>query len=134
VARRSLAAKQQLERLRERSQFGSGPKTSRSPSFKEQNMVAHTNRMNEQFREAMERPTEMVREYPLASMLLMFGVGLGVGVVVSSAICSSLTEEESHSITKSMSHVTDKVRHQVYDALSSVLSPSMLKQLQSYVS
>ena len=40
-------------------------------------MVAQSNRMNDQFREAMERPAELVKEYPLASMLLMFGMGLG---------------------------------------------------------
>ena len=52
-------------------------------------MVAQANRMNEQFREAIERPAELVKEYPLASMLLMFGMGLGVGVILSQTISSS---------------------------------------------
>jgi hypothetical protein len=90
-------------------------------------MVAQTNRMNEQFREAIERPGELVKEYPLASMLLMFGVGLGVGVVVSSAICSSLAEMDVHEST-----MAEKLKKQVYDALSNVLSPSTLRQIQSY--
>jgi len=90
-------------------------------------MVAQANRMNEQFREAMERPGEMVKEYPLASMLLMFGVGLGVGVVVSSALCSSLAEMTEHEVTMS-----EKLKKQVYDALGHVLSPSTLRQIQSY--
>jgi hypothetical protein len=94
-------------------------------------MVAQSNRMkNDQFREAMEtmqQPAELVREYPLASMLLMFGMGLGVGVVVSQAICGSLMESEPE-----VASMTDKVRRQVYDALSHVISPSMLKQIQSY--
>jgi uncharacterized membrane protein SpoIIM required for sporulation len=93
-------------------------------------MVAQTNRMNDQFREAMQavqQPAELVREYPLASMLLMFGMGLGVGVVVSQAVCSSLAEMEPET-----SSMTDKVRRQVYDALSNVVSPSILKQIQSY--
>jgi fructoselysine-6-P-deglycase FrlB-like protein len=90
-------------------------------------MVAQTNRMNEQFREAIERPAELVKEYPLASMLLMFGMGLGVGVVVSSAICSSLTEMDVHEST-----MAEKLKKQVYDALSNVLSPSTLRQIQSY--
>jgi len=94
-------------------------------------MVAQSNRMNEQFRagmEAMQQPAELVKEYPLASMLLMFGMGLGVGVVVSQAICGSLMETAEPEV----SSMTDKVRRQVYDALSHVISPSMLKQIQSY--
>lgn len=90
-------------------------------------MVAQTNRMNEQFREAMHRPAEMVQEYPLASMLLMFGVGMGVGVVVSSAICSGLAEMNVHDST-----MTEKLKKQVYDALSNVISPETLRQIRSY--
>jgi len=90
-------------------------------------MVAQANRMNEHFREAMQQPAELVREYPLASMLLMFGMGLGVGVVVSSAICSGLEEMSGHEAT-----MAEKLKRQVYDALSNVISPSMLRQIQSY--
>ena len=90
-------------------------------------MVAQANRMNEQFREAIERPAELVKEYPLASMLLMFGMGLGVGVVVSSAICSGLAEMNEHEATMS-----EKLKKQIYDALGHVLPPSTLRQIQSY--
>jgi len=92
-------------------------------------MVAQTNRMNEQFREAIERPAEMVKEYPLASMLLMFGMGLGVGVIVSQTVCNSLIE-----MAEPDPSMTDKLRRQVYDALSHVLTPSMLRQVQNYTS
>ena len=89
-------------------------------------MVAYANRLNEQFQHAMERPTEMVREHPLPSMLLMFGLGLGVGVIVSQALAGGLFEHEPT--------MTEKMRKQVYDALSHVMSPSMLKQFQNYTS
>jgi len=92
-------------------------------------MVAQTNRMNKQFREAIERPAEMVKEYPLASMLLMFGMGLGVGVIVSQTVCNSLIE-----MAEPDPSMTDKLRRQVYDALSHVLTPSMLRQVQNYTS
>jgi len=92
-------------------------------------MVAQANRMNQQFREAMERPGELVKDYPLASMLLMFGMGLGVGVIVSQTICNSLLE-----MAEPEPSMTDKLRRQVYDALGHVLTPSMLKQVQSYTS
>jgi hypothetical protein len=90
-------------------------------------MVAQANRIHNQFHDAMERPAELVKEYPLASMLLMFGMGLGVGVVVSSAICSSLEEMTTHEST-----MAEKLKRQVYDALSHVISPSTLRQIQSY--
>jgi len=92
-------------------------------------MVAQQeHRFNDQFREAIERPVEMVKEYPLASMLLMFGMGLGVGVLVSQSLCSVLAEMAEEPT------MTEKVRKQVMDALSHVVSPATLRQIQSYTS
>jgi len=91
-------------------------------------MVAQSaNRVADQFRDAMERPVEMVKEHPLPSMLLMFGIGLGVGVVVSQAVCSTLVEAVEEPA------MTEKVRRQVFEALGHVMPPSMLKQFQHYV-
>ena len=90
-------------------------------------MVAQTNRVNHHFREAMAHPTEMVKDHPLPSMLLMFGLGMGVGVVVAQALCSGLMEDEPPTMS-------EKLRKQVFDAVSGVLPPSMLRQLQSYTS
>jgi hypothetical protein len=92
-------------------------------------MVAQQeHRFNDQFREAFERPVDMVKEYPLASMLLMFGMGLGVGVLVSHSL-SGLLAEMAEEPT-----MTEKVRRQVMDALSHVVSPSTLRQIQNYTS
>jgi len=90
-------------------------------------MVAQpVNRVSEQFRDAMERPVEMVKDHPLPSMLLMFGVGIGVGVLLSQAVCSTLMEAVEEPT------MTDKMKRQVFDALSHVMSPSMFKQFQQY--
>jgi hypothetical protein len=90
-------------------------------------MVAHqTHRFSDQFQGALERPTEMLKEYPLSSMLLMFGIGIGVGVVVAQTISSCVTE-----MTEDPT-MTEKVKRQAFDALSHVLTPSMMRQLQSY--
>ena len=90
-------------------------------------MVAQpVNRMADQFRDAMERPTELVKEHPLPSMLLMFGVGLGVGVLLSQAVCSTLMEAIEEPT------MTEKVKRQAFDALSHVMSPAMFKQFQHY--
>jgi len=92
-------------------------------------MVAHQrNRVKDEMWGAMERPTELVKEHPLPSMLLMFGLGIGVGVLVSQTLCSTLLESFEEPT------MTEKVRKQVYDAVSHVIPPSMLKQLQSYTS
>jgi len=94
---------------------------------KEYIMVAQpVNRVADQFREAMERPAEMVKEHPLPSMLLMFGIGLGVGVLLSQAVCSTLLEAVEEPT------MSEKMRRQAYDALSHVFPPSMLKQMQQY--
>jgi hypothetical protein len=90
-------------------------------------MVApQTHRFSDQFQGALERPAEVVQEYPMASMLLMFGIGLGVGVVVAQALSGTLAELAEEST------MTDKVKRQAFDAISHVLTPSMMKQLQSY--
>jgi hypothetical protein len=90
-------------------------------------MVAQpVNRMADQFREAMERPAEMVKDHPLPSMLLMFGVGIGVGVLLSQTVCSTLMEAIEEPT------MTEKMKRQVFDALSHVMSPSMYKQFQQY--
>jgi len=90
-------------------------------------MVAQpVNRVADQFRGAMERPVEMVKEHPLPSMLLMFGLGLGVGVVISQALCSTLMKAFEEPT------MTEKMKRQVFDAMSHVMSPSMLKQFQQY--
>jgi hypothetical protein len=90
-------------------------------------MVAQpVNRVSDQFREAMERPVEMVKEHPLPSMLLMFGIGLGVGVIVSQAVCGALMEAIEEPT------MTEKVKRQAFDAMSHIMSPAMFKQFQQY--
>jgi hypothetical protein len=91
-------------------------------------MVAQTNRMKDEFLHAMERPTELVHEYPVSSMLLMFGLGLGVGVIVSQTLLSGLAEALEEPT------MSDKVKRQLYDALSQVIPASTLRQIQSYTS
>lgn len=90
-------------------------------------MVAQpAHRFREQFQGALEHPTGMVREYPLSSMLVMFGLGLGVGVIVAQTVAcavSELAEEPT---------MTEKVKRQMADAFSHMISPQLLRQVQSY--
>lgn len=90
-------------------------------------MVAHQpHRFSDQFEGALQRPAEMMKDYPLSSMLLIFGIGIGVGVVIGQTISSSFNELTEEST------MTEKMGRQAYDALSHVLTPSMLKQLKQY--
>jgi len=84
-------------------------------------MVAHGVESNKshRVREALEKPVEVAREYPISSMLVVFGVGLGVGVLISQVACSSLT---------SMVHeptFSEKLSRQIYHAVNEVLPQSV---------
>jgi len=93
-------------------------------------MVSHqVNRLNEGFRETMERPVELVKDYPLSATMIAFGMGLGVGVLLSQTLCSSLMETFEPEPT-----MTERLKKQVYDAVSHVLTPSMMRQFQHYTS
>jgi hypothetical protein len=92
-------------------------------------MVAqHKNRISEEFWHSMDRPSELVREHPLPSMLLMFGVGLGVGVLVGQTLCGALADMAEQP------GMTERIKRQAFEALSHVVSPSMLRQLKDYTS
>jgi hypothetical protein len=91
-------------------------------------MVAQTNRVKDEFWHAMERPKEIVHEYPISSMLLMFGVGIGVGVIVSQTLLNGLAEALEEPT------MSEKMKRQLYDALGQVLPASAMRQLQSYTS
>ena len=56
---------------------------------------------------AATHPTEMVKEYPLSSMLVVFGVGMGVGVLVSQALIPSFHEPT----------MTERMGRQLYDSM-----------------
>ena len=92
-------------------------------------MVSHqVNRLNQGVRETMERPTELVKEYPLSATMIAFGMGLGVGVLISQTLCSTLVEA-----FEPEPNMTEKLRKQVYEAVNHVLSPAM-KQFHHYTS
>ena len=72
----------------------------------------------------LERPAELAREYPMSSMLVVFGLGLGVGVALSQVLCSSMAGSYFHEPT-----FTEKLSKQISDAVHQVLPDSMSRQL-----
>jgi hypothetical protein len=71
--------------------------------------------------EAMARPTEMVKEYPVSSMLVVFSVGLGVGLVLSQALLPSFHE----------STISERMGRQLYDSMSN-LTGAMKRGIEAY--
>jgi len=90
-------------------------------------MVAREmDQMNETFQHAIERPAEIVKDYPVSSMLVVFGVGLGVGLLLSQALCSSMLEPEPT--------MSERWQRQLMGAADRVLPASMSRQLHQYAS
>jgi hypothetical protein len=71
--------------------------------------------------EAMSRPKEMVEEYPISSMLLVFGVGMGLGVVLSQALIPSFHETT----------MTERMGRQLYDSMCNLTS-AVQRGIKSY--
>ena len=90
-------------------------------------MVAREmDRVNERFQHALERPQEVLQEYPVSSMLVMFGLGLGVGLLVSQALCSTMLEPEPT--------MTERWQRGLMHAADRVLPSGMSRQLHHYAS
>jgi len=71
----------------------------------------------------MAHPEELVSDYPFSSALLVFGVGLGVGIVLSQALCeSSMWQPESR---------TERWGRQMYDYLSNMVPESVSRRMPS---
>jgi len=71
-----------------------------------------TDRAIEAMGQAVARPTEMVKEYPMSSMMVVFGVGLGLGVVLSQAILPTFHEPT----------MSERMGQQLYDAMCNLTS------------
>jgi hypothetical protein len=78
-------------------------------------------RAMEAVNEAISRPKEMVQEYPVSSMLVVFSVGLGVGLVVSQALIPSFHE----------STMTERMGRQLYDSMCNLTS-AMKRGIEAY--
>jgi len=74
--------------------------------------------------QAIQQPREIVEQYPISSMLLVFGVGLGVGIVLSQTLCEPIARAWQPEPT-----MTEKLGRSMYEAMSSVLPESVLRRM-----
>jgi hypothetical protein len=88
-------------------------------------MVAHQMERNGvDLQHALDKPIEMAKEYPVSSMLVVFGVGLGVGVLLSQAVAHLPYAAAEPT-------VSERLAKQIYDAVSNAIPPSLAKQFHS---
>jgi hypothetical protein len=62
--------------------------------------------------EAMSRPREMVQDYPVSSMLVVFGIGMGIGVALSQAFVPAFHEPS----------MSERMGRQLYDGMCDLTS------------
>lgn len=62
--------------------------------------------------DAMSKPTEMVQEYPVSSMLVVFGIGMGIGVALSQALIPAFHEPT----------MSERMTRQLYDGMNDLTS------------
>jgi hypothetical protein len=91
-------------------------------------MVAHEGRqrISDSMYHAMEQPAEMVKEYPVSSMLLAFGLGLGVGVVIAQACAGPMMSYMHHEPT-----MTEKLSRQIYDVVANTMPQALSRHLHA---
>jgi len=79
------------------------------------------------FEEWTSAPGEFVQEYPASSILVAFGIGLGLGVIVGHSLSDSMTSTGSgrRSVERSM----ESFGRQVCEALRSSLPESVSRHL-----
>lgn len=90
---------------------------------KQESNMPNMRRMQEGVQEAMQQPMEMAREYPVSSMLVLFGVGLGVGVLLSQVACSAMHHEPTFS---------ERIGQQIHDAVNRVIPETVRSQLSRF--
>lgn len=73
---------------------------------------------------ALSQPTEMVQEHPLSSMLVVFGIGLGVGVLLSQAIAEPVMRAFAPEPS-----MMEKLGRQIYDTFQSAMPEALARRM-----
>lgn len=88
-------------------------------------------RGNSRMRSAAEpmraRPQQMVREHPLESALVVFGLGVGIGVVIGTALAGSLRE-----FREPAPSAAQRIGRQVLEAVSQSLPEAVARHLPRF--
>lgn len=71
----------------------------------------------------LNRPAEIVQEYPISTAMTVFGVGLGVGILLSLTVCDSLMRAVEPPPT-----MAERLSRQLYETLSHAVPDSMARR------
>jgi len=82
-------------------------------------MASHEMHRFEDLQHKMERPMELVKDYPMSTLMVAFTAGLGVGILIAQA-CIPDFEEPS---------MSDRLSRQIHDAVAKVIPRGMTRQL-----
>ncbi len=80
-------------------------------------MVKHES--SSRIAEFTNQPTELVHEYPLSSTLVVFGVGLGAGLLLSSILAEPVRAMTHHETT------SERMQRQMMEALRSAIPAAL---------
>lgn len=87
-------------------------------------MVAWQSRTAGRMNGGANRPLEMIGEYPAASMVVLFSVGLGLGLVVGHALSESLADG-----SRRRDSLVQKLTCQIRSVLKQTLPENIWRQL-----
>jgi len=76
-----------------------------------------TNRVTEHLREGYDAATECVADHPASSILVVFGVGLGLGLLLGHALAEP-PRDERHNLASFGRHMLEAMREYMPQALS----------------
>jgi hypothetical protein len=77
---------------------------------------------------AQENSSGVVSDYPMSSVLVVFGVGIWAGVALGSLLCGSATPP---TLGRRTEQVSEHLGRQLLNAIEGVLPASMAKQLSA---
>jgi hypothetical protein len=78
-------------------------------------------------RDAGSKPDGLVSHYPLSSVLVVFGIGLGVGVALESLLGGPVAPPPS--LGKRTELAAERLGRQMLDAIAGVLPESLSKHI-----
>lgn len=73
-----------------------------------------------------ERSVGVVKDYPLSSMMVVFGVGMGIGVLLSQVVGVPLIHALQPEPTFS-----EKLGHRIYEAVANTIPESLMRRMSA---
>jgi len=82
-------------------------------------------RVSDTMSRAAQKPQEMIGEYPISSALVVFGLGVGIGVILGQALCDPL-ERAFHTPT-----MAERWQHSMQEAMHNYLPEKLSRRMSA---